>query len=274
MSAAPTETLGRFALVLLARIRPPADQLRESFDQEALEQLADSMATEGLHQAIGLRGPFDGDEWEIIYGHRRFLAAGMLGWQEIKASLYPADFDPLLASVHENLMRADLSPVEEARICGRLRERGYSTPSIGRLLRRSQAWVAVRLGLLDAPADVQAAVHDRRVPIGVAWALAAIDHEGYRGELLHEAERTGATVAVANVWAAEYAANRDRYVANQEFITDLIRRSQETANFTDCESCAGRVPWAEIYTLKLCRRCRADVDAALRVPAPSPPART
>ncbi len=261
---APTwERSSQLELVPLAQIRPPANPSRTSIDPDRLGELADSMAAEGLHQPIGLRGPFQDGTWEIIWGHRRYLAAQSLGWPAIKAMLYPPDYEPMMAQLHENLQRENLTPLEEAKACQALHERGYSRSQIARQLRKSDYWVTTRLALLDTPADVQQAVHEKRIPLGVAQALAQIDHEPYRTELLAEAERTGATIGVVNVWVAEYAKDRERLIRNLDAIPEIIRRAQEQANFTECQACNARTPWAEIYPLRLCQHCYSDVSAAI-----------
>jgi ParB-like chromosome segregation protein Spo0J len=61
--------------VSLDKVQPPSHRLRESISEERLGELADSMAAEGLHQPIGLRGPFADHHYEVVWGDRRALAA-------------------------------------------------------------------------------------------------------------------------------------------------------------------------------------------------------
>jgi len=101
-------------LTPLDRIDEPAAPLREAIDPSALGELTDSLATDGLLQPIGLRGPNGEGRYEIIWGHRRFLAARSLGWTTIGARLCPWDTSPTMARMTENFQRTDLNPREEA----------------------------------------------------------------------------------------------------------------------------------------------------------------
>ncbi len=264
----PTATL---AYVEVAKVRPPQHRLRDSIADEALGALADSMAAEGLHQPIGVRGPMADGLHEIMWGHRRWLAARDLGWPTIGAMVHPPDTDPFLASVSENLQRENLTPLEEARIVGTLRERGASLHTTARLLRRSIEWVEARLLILEAPPDIQAAIHARQIPLGVAYALLGIDHPGYRQDLIDQATRYGATVAVAQVWVAEYARDREMLIRHTDGVAELIRRAQAVAAMTDCRGCGSRVEWRLVERLELCPACFAAVGAALDLEAAAPP---
>jgi ParB/RepB/Spo0J family partition protein len=222
-----------------------------------------SMGAEGLHQPIGVRGPMPDGRYEIMWGHRRWLAAQALGWPEIRARVHPAETDPLLARASENLQREQLTPLEEAHLCGELTAAGLSPHQVARRLRRSLAWVESRLQVLAAPADIQAAIHAREIPLGVAYALAAIDHDGYRRELIAQAVRLGATIPVAQVWVAEFARDRDQLISSHEGVEEIIRRARDVQALTDCMGCQGRVPWVEIEQLRLCPTCYKTILAAV-----------
>lgn len=263
--------MATYGSVVVEKLRRPAHRLRESLDPDRLAELADSMATEGLKQPIGVRGPLDGDEYEVIWGDRRAQAAASLGWDTIPAMIHPADADPFLAAVHENLIREDLTPLEEAHICATLAERELTEYQIARLLRRSPEWVRGRLTILRAPEDVQLAIHEKKIPLGVAYALAAIDHAGYRADLIEQAIRLGVTVAVAQVWVAEYARDRDLLIRSHEGVAEIIRRAHERQAVTDCQACRAETAWVSIRTLRLCPRCHDTIEDELAQAAAAPP---
>src|SRR5712664_2221472 len=99
----------------------PAEPLRESIDPQALGDLADDMAVNNLLQPIGARGPSPTNRYEVVWGHRRLLAARMLDWPSIPARVCPWPTDPALARIAENMMRTDLNPREEAHAVSALR---------------------------------------------------------------------------------------------------------------------------------------------------------
>lgn len=255
---------GKSARVQLSLIDQPAHQLRDQIDPEKLGELADSMAAEGLHQPIGLRGPSADGRFEIIWGHRRFLAARSLTWDQIEARLYPWSYDPLLAAISENLQRADLTPLEEARAIEKMRATGRPLVEIGRLFRRSAGWVRDRLDLLQSPPDVQEAVGGKVVPLAVAAALARIDHEQLRRSYIAEAARTGATAATVEVWVAHYLADRERIIVNAETVEQIMTRREAWVIYTPCDSCGEQEDFRRTRSYRFCAKCSADVDAAIR----------
>jgi ParB/RepB/Spo0J family partition protein len=250
-----------FARIRLNLIREPSHRLREKIAPEALGSLADSMAAEGLHQPVGVRGPLIDGTYEIIYGHRRLLAAQLLAWPDIPAMVHPADFDPLLAAVSENLQRADLTPVEEARAIARFVEAGEPDAAIARLFRRSAAWVGARRALLTMPDDLQAAVHAGTLKLGVAAALVDIDHEPYRKSLIAEAARTGATTATAEVWRQHYLTDRERIIGNQLMVEEIMSRREAWKIVVPCDLCDTEQEYQDTRSLRVCVACRNELAA-------------
>lgn len=236
-------------------ILEPRHRLRESIDGERLGALADSMAAEGLHQPIGVRGPLQDGKYEIVWGHRRFLAAILLGWPTIECKVHDASYDPLLAAVTENNNREDLTPMDDARALAKFRERGEPTSAIARLWRRSPQWVSERLDLLALPQDLQDALHDRELSLGVARALAGIDHGEYRASLISEAQRTGANARTVEVWAAHYHADRERIVSNHMMVEEIMSRRDAWKLYIDCELCGEPKEYTATRSLRACVEC-------------------
>lgn len=259
-----------YARVKLALIDEPEHQLREAIDPERLTELADSIAAEDLHQPIGVRGPTDAGRFEIVWGHRRLLAVRLLQWVDIPARVFDAGFDPLLAAVSENLQREDLTAVDEGHAVQKFLDRGHSIASIARLFRRSQTWVHARLRVLHLPEDVRAAIRERRLPLTVAEALAEIDHDAYRGELLDEAERMGASRVVVDTWVAHYKADRDRIVSNHLTVAEIAARREEYKIYFTCDTCRAEVPYEQTRSVRCCLRCTADLAAVLQEESQQP----
>jgi ParB family chromosome partitioning protein len=254
--------------VEVALIRGPAHQLRETIDPGPLGELADSMAAEGLHQPLGVRGPDATGGYEVVWGHRRLLAARLLRWDGISARVFPCDYDPLLAAISENLQRADLTPLDEARAVARFVERGQPLVAIARLFRRSEAWIAGRLALLELPEDLQAALSARAVSIAVASALAAIDHAPYRVELLAEAIRTGANASTVDVWRAHYASDRARIISNQLAVAEIAARRDAWRIIVKCDLCDRDSEYQDTQSLRVCTGCGQELAAVKQETAP------
>lgn len=256
----PTTTTRSLALAL---VDEPSHRLRAEIDPGQLGELADSMAAEGLHQPIGVSGPNADGRYAIVYGHRRFLAAKLLQWSDIEAKVYAHGYDPLLAAVSENLQRADLTPMEEAHAVKAMLDRAHSQASVARLFRRSPAWIASRVALLDLPPELQAAVHQGTLTMGVAAALAEIDHEDYRRELAAEAHRTGANAATAAIWVAHYKSDRERLLQNRATVQEFIEARGKYVVYYPCDACEEDTPYEQTRSFRFCASCSASLAQGL-----------
>ena len=109
----------------ISDIEPRRDQPRKTFDREALETLADSIATYGVIQPIVVRESIAAEgTYEIIAGERRWRAAKMAGLSEIPAVIFSGDdLKAAQVAIIENVQREDLNPVEEAMGYGALIDR-------------------------------------------------------------------------------------------------------------------------------------------------------
>lgn len=183
--------------IALDLIRPNPNQPRRRFDEEDLAELAASIAAQGVLQPILLR-PLGEDRFEIVAGERRWRAAQRAGLHAIPALVRSFD-DVQVAEIAliENVQRADLNAIEEARGYQQLIERfGRTQASVAEAVGKSRAHVANLLRLLALPEAVQALVRDGALTAGHARAaLAAQDpeaaarHFAEKGLSVREAER-------------------------------------------------------------------------------------
>ena len=235
----------------------PAVPSREELDPVALGELADDMANNGLLQPIGARGPSPEGRYETVWGDRRQQAARMLQWVTIPARLCVWSTDPLVARLAENLVRADLNPREEARQVAELRKRGKPLAEIARIMRRSVSWCEARLELLEWPVELQDAVVSGQLTFAAARLLGQVDHDDYRRQLVDEAQRTGATARVIDIWLAHYRADRDRIIRNHETVEQIVGRREAFIVLCRCESCRDEVDSSQTVLLRMCPRCVA-----------------
>ena len=136
------------------------DQPRQHFDEEDLRSLADSIERMGLKQPILVKQAAGG-RYVIAAGERRFRAHQLLGRETIFAIITDGDIDEI--ALIENLQRADLDAMEEARAFARLLERHkYTHEELGRIVSKSQGEIARTLATLKLPEDDAAGVF--RVP--------------------------------------------------------------------------------------------------------------
>lgn len=183
-AAAPASDYHR---IPLASIRPNPYQPRREFKESELSELQASLKASGLLQPISVRRA--GDGFELISGERRLRAATRLGWSDIPAIVRDVDDRTLLTlALVENLQRADLNPVEEARGYRRLVEEfSFTHQQIADAVGKDRTSITQMLRILQLPTAVLEIVEQGRLSAGHARALAALDDERRALTLANEA---------------------------------------------------------------------------------------
>lgn len=171
----------------IARIRPNPYQPRREFKEAELAELQASLNTSGLLQPITVRHAADG--FELISGERRLRAATRLGWSDIPAIIRDVDDRTLLTlALVENLQRADLNAVDEARGYRRLAEEfGFTHQQIAEAVGKDRTTITQMLRILQLPAVILEIVEQGRLSAGHARTLAALDDERRALALANEA---------------------------------------------------------------------------------------
>ncbi len=157
----------------ISEIEPRRDQPRKYFDSEALAQLADSIAVNGLIQPIVVRASENSDFYQIIAGERRWRAAKMAGLTEVPVVILDAD-DKKAAeyALIENIQREDLNPIEEAMgFRSLIEDYSLTQEQAAKQVGKSRAAVTNSLRLLDLPDDVLELVQDKSLSAGHARTL-------------------------------------------------------------------------------------------------------
>lgn len=160
----------------IASITPHPDQPRRIFDEEALEELAASIAQRGVIQPIIVR-PAEPGRYQLVAGERRWRAAQKAQLHEIPAIVRELTEREVMAlALIENLQREDLNPIEEARAYNRLAElEGMTQAEIARMVDKSRSHVANFQRLLALPDDVIVMVERGDLSMGHARALIGCD---------------------------------------------------------------------------------------------------
>lgn len=190
MTQSTTPSMVRYAELPLWSIEPNPRQPRSVFDEDALAELAASMAQIGLLQPVVVRPtspePVDaGPEaavpaaYELVAGERRFRCAEHLGWDSIPAMIRPTDDGDLLRdALLENVHRAALNPLEEAAAYQQLlTDFGCTQDELAARVGRSRPQIANTIRLLRLPAAVQRRVAAGVLSQGHARALLALPDE-------------------------------------------------------------------------------------------------
>ena len=168
---------GRSGIQMLsvASIEPHPGQPRRHFDEEALSELAASIASRGLIQPIVVRP--QGGRYQIVAGERRWRAAQKAQLHEVPVIIREFDdIETLEVALVENIQRQDLNALEEAEAYKRLiEEYGHTQEALGRLVHKSRSHIANLMRLLDLPQRVRQMVATGELSMGHARALVAAD---------------------------------------------------------------------------------------------------
>ena len=183
------------ALLPIAKLSAASGQARKSFDEDSLDELAESIREHGIIQPLTVRRMQDGC-YEIIAGERRWRAARLLGMDKVPARIIEADDRQAMEmGLVENLQREDLNPIEEAQ--------GYRTPiqvygltqeKAAERVGKSRPAVANSMRLLALPEDVIARIENGELSAGHGRALLALEDAELISRLADKVIRGGFTV--------------------------------------------------------------------------------
>ena len=154
-------------------------QPRESFNEEKLKELSNSIKKNGIIQPIAVRPKkSEPGKYEIVAGERRWLAAQKAGLHDIPVTILElSDVESLEVAIVENIQRDDLNPVEEARGYKRLSEEfNYDHESISKLMSKSRSHVSNILRLLTLPKDIIAMLEEGSLTSGQARPLIGLSN--------------------------------------------------------------------------------------------------
>lgn len=166
---------GQETIVKISMVEPNRKQPRKNFDEDALQELADSIKQFGMIQPILVQDRKD--HYEIIAGERRWRAAKLAGLKEIPVIIRDySEREIMEISLIENIQREDLNPIEEAQAYKRLLEEFHlKQDEVADRVSKSRAAVTNSMRLLKLCDEVQQMLIDDMISTGHARALLAIE---------------------------------------------------------------------------------------------------
>lgn len=167
-----------YQLLPIYKVEPNPDQPRHNFDEEELQQLADSIAVHGIIQPLTVRELSSG-YYQIIAGERRWRAARLANLSEVPAVIIEADDKKAMElALIENLQRQDLNPVEEALGYQTLiQEYGLTQEEAANQVGKSRPAVANTLRLLSLCPEVLEKLRNEEISAGHARAILQLKSE-------------------------------------------------------------------------------------------------
>lgn len=246
--------------ISLNLIKEPEDPQRIEISRESIDELALSMNERGLLQPIGVYK--EGEFYMIEFGHRRFLAAQQLNWPEMDCIIFENKGDAKLHidRAHENLIRENLNPVEEARMCWAIvyeGDRGVERAAL--LLCKSRGWVENRLDILRYPEEIINAIAAGKIKLTVAKELARVKDIETRQRLLESTINYGASAPTVSKWIEDMSV--PAYLENKELMerAGQIQAADMGQVTMQCFVCQQRYIIDYLRHVWLCPDCRAVV---------------
>ena len=181
--------------IAIEKITPNPNQPRREFDEEALQELANSIREVGIITPITLRQTADGN-YQIIAGERRWRASKMAGLTSIPAYIRTVEDNNVMEmALVENIQREDLNAIEIALAYQHLADTsGMTQEKISERVGKSRTAVTNYMRLLKLPAQIQMALKNHEVDMGHARALLAIDSPSAQIKMFKDLQKNGYSV--------------------------------------------------------------------------------
>jgi len=250
-------------LVDIEKIDPPIDVFRDLIDPDKIRELGESIRSQGLIQPIIIR-PYNG-RYEIVAGHRRFLAHRLIGEVKIKSIIREmSDEEAFGIRAVENDQREDLNPIERAKIYKRLKEKfGLGINQIARKMGRSHSVIDKYLYLLEIPEEFQEGVALKKISMQVALVLNKIEDPEFKSFYFKAAIQNGITIDIANEWLNEWRKTRANEGYNETGGAGEVLGSVEAVPiYQACACCLGPCEIKNMKLVYICPDCDREIKMA------------
>lgn len=197
--------VGNNSFIKLDSIEVNPYQPRTHFDEQALQELSQSIRTYGLIQPITVR-PIENGKYQLISGERRFRAAKLAGLTEIPAFVRTVDdVQSVQMALVENIQRSDLNAIEVA-LCYQLLidECHLKQEELSDKLGKDRSTISNYLRLLKLASETQIAVRDKKISMGHARALVVVEDEELQNKIVREIIRDGLSVRQTETLVKKY----------------------------------------------------------------------
>ncbi len=201
-------------------------QPRKIFDDEAIDELAQSIQEHGIIQPIVVRKK--GSKYEIVVGERRFRAAKLANLDEIPAIVKEMTEEQMMeVAILENLQREDLTPIEEAEAYQSLIEKlNFTQEDLAKRLGKSRPHITNHIRLLQLPEEVRQMMNDGAISMGHGRTLLGLKNKRRIPEVANKVIKHGLNVRQLENLIKEYNENVPRETTKTR--KDIFVESKET----------------------------------------------
>jgi len=252
------------------RIKLNTDQIidpkfihRIDYDQEQMIALMESIKSVGLINPISVK-QISNDEYEVIAGHRRFMAINELGLDVIDVVI--RDNDDMTnerIKFDENNIRADLSPMEEALALNQIMvDDDINILELVKRTGKKQMWLEARLQLLMYDDEIKDALHEGKLTIGIANELHKITDKHHRLYLMDYAQQSGASLSVIKQWRIQWIMDQQREGCENTALPELPPAGQQCIIQIPCALCTNVIDHTHSVIMRVCGECHKSVQSA------------
>lgn len=248
----------------MVKIAEPQTPDRLEIDPDEINRLAGSIKE--LGQITPIEVVKNGEFFDIVFGHRRYLAHKVLGKKTIIAVvkvLEPKDIKKRRAT--ENLGRVNLSAVEEGSVYLDLKnEYDMSKNQIAEFTGKTPGRVRRCMDIHKMPFKMQRAIHDKKISIGVGECLISCPDEGHQDYLLDMCIEHGVTVVVARQWVEDWKKEKRSHHADVNKGGGDPHLMEIAPTYMACNTCSGPTDITKVKYLQICPSCHATILNAMR----------
>lgn len=252
--------------ISLDLIDEPKGIVRLDIDPDELDDLAQSISEIGLLQPIMVA--VDKERFEIVFGHRRYLACKKLGLSSIRSIVRKMTQQEIgIARATENISRADLSPLEEAATYKNLIEQyGMTLERVAKKMAKTPGTIKRRMDILRMPPSLQKAVHKKQISMTVAESLWSISDQASLDYYLIFAIENGCTKEVARSWAKDWKdAKRRSQTPGSEGGRVDFSPSEPRPSYVPCDICNEATELNETKFIRTCPGCAKAIKKGMEV---------
>lgn len=234
-ATAETSAMQPDSVLEISKIKPNPNQPRRQFNEQELNELADSIKQNGVLQPLLVRKT--GNYYEIVAGERRYQASKLAGLKEVPVIIREiSDEDVFKLALIENLQRSDLTPIEEARGYRQLiKEKGLTQEELSKILSKSRSAITNTLRLLDLPEVVQGFVADGLLTAGHARAILAVPSDEGRVRLAQKVIDERLSVRQTETLAPLFSVAREETARRQPAPQSFKRAAKQLKLALDTE---------------------------------------
>jgi len=243
-------------MIKLEDIKSPSNPVRTNADDNKFEELVNSIKRFGLIQPIVVYQR--GKMYEIVAGHRRYLACKILAMQEIAAQVRTADeVQRDIIKLHENTVREDINPIDQAHYFKFLVEKyQYTHDELAEMIGKSRPYVSNIMRILNYPPYIQEAIEREDLTYNIASILMQIDDEGTREIYLGHAIKGGISQEMANTWVENWKIAKEAQKTGEAQQNNQEPQAEQVYHPPTCYYCGKSSRELPLEAMLVCTQCK------------------